>query len=116
MDDIITFIKLILKSKLQLFWIRDYLSILKEPHILVEIFNLNVSHINRIDIVGGGYSQCTLWFPIKLICVMNNGNIFEYVSNSGYIHCRKDNIAILKKEITTKLDESFKKFFTSNFI
>lgn len=99
-----------------MFWIRDSLSVLKKTHIFVEIFNLNVSHINRIDIVVGGYSQCTLWFPIMLICVMNNGNIFEYVSNSGYIHCRKDNIAILKKEIITKLDESFKKNFTSNFI
>ena len=47
---------------------------------------------------------------------MNNGNIFEYVSNSGYIHCRKNNIAILKREIITKLDESFKNIFTSNFI
>ena len=41
---------------------------------MVEIFSLNVSHVNWIDIVeGGDYGQGAFWFPIKLMYAMDDG-------------------------------------------
>ena len=85
--------------------IRDYISVFTiETSMLIEYFNLNVNNINQIDIVVGGYhSQDLFRFPMKLIYVMGNGEIFERVTNIGYIPCRKYYCSIFKNTIIIKV-------------
>lgn len=77
--------------------------------MLIEIFNLNVNHNNRIGlVVGGNHSEGAVRFPMKLIYRVINGNIFERASNYGRIYCWKDNRNILKNTRIMKCGESFK--------
>ena len=68
------------------------------------------SNIHWIDtVIGGNHGRGVLRFPMKLIYVMDNCNIFERVINVGYIYYWKDYNTVLKSTIIIKLGESSKK-------
>ena len=50
---------------------------------------------------------------MMLIYVMDDKEIIEREVHVGYINCRRDNSAILKNTIITKLGESFNKLLYS---
>ena len=69
---------IIWKKKVNLnifFWVRDTVAIFKkETQLLIESSDINISNINRIDIVvGGDHGQRAFRFPMKLLYIMNNG-------------------------------------------
>ena len=57
-----------------LFWIRDIVAVFKkDTQLLIEFGGMNLSNINRIDIVvGGDHGQGAFLFPIKILYIMNN--------------------------------------------
>lgn len=57
----------------------------KETNIRIEIFNLNVSHIYRIDsIVGGDHGQDKFQFSIKFNYVVDDGG--NWTDNKYWLH------------------------------
>ena len=79
------------KLELILYWVRDYVAIFKKESIL--LINLNqliVNEISRIDIIIGGYhGQGTFRFPIKLFFVVKSEKIVEHISSIVCILCKK---------------------------
>ena len=68
---------------------------------------MDISDINRIDIVvGGGHGQGVFRFPMKILYIINNGNIHESIQPVGYILSKKDNGIILKNTIFKDLGDS----------
>ena len=68
--------------------------------MLIESGDIDISNINRIDIVvGGDHGQGAFRFPMKILCIMNNSNRHESIQPVGYILCKKDNGIILKNII-----------------
>ena len=106
------------KPGLPLFWIRDSMSIFKKATIfLINSFKVDVNNIDKIKIVvGRDHGQGVFLFPMKLIYVMDDEEIFERITNIDYIRYRKDNGTILKKIIVTKLWRIIQKNKTSFFI
>ena len=98
---------------LNLFWIRDTVAIFKkEISILIDLFKVNINNMDRIDIVvGGDHGQDVFRFPMKLICIMDDEEMFEREVHVSYVYCRKDNGMICKNIIIMKLGESFKKYY-----
>ena len=82
-----------------LFWVRDAVAVFKkETQLLIESGEIDISNINRIDIVvGGDHSQGVFRFPMKILYIMNNNTRHESIQLVGYILCKKDNGIILKK-------------------
>ena len=97
-------------SKLEhiLFWVRDTVAIFKkETQLLIECGDMNISNINRIDIVvGGDHGQGAFRFPMEILYIMNNGNRHESIQPMGYILCKKDNGIILKNTIIKYFGDS----------
>ena len=80
--------------------------------MLIDSFKLNINNIHRIDIVVGGYhDQDVVRFPMKLVYIIDDGNIFERITNRGYIYCRNDNDKIRWNTIKMKLGDSLKKCY-----
>ena len=72
--------------------------------MLIESSDIDISDINRIDIVvGGDRGQGAFRFPLKILYIMNNGNIHESIQPVGYILCKKNNGIILKNTIIKDL-------------
>ena len=58
----------------------------KETQLLIESSDINISNINRIDIVvGDDHGQGAFRFPIKILYIMNNGTRHESIQPVGYI-------------------------------
>ena len=54
--------------------------------MLIESGDIDISDINRIDIViGGDHGQGVFRFPLKILYIMNNGNRHEGIQPLGYI-------------------------------
>ena len=83
------------------FWVRDTVAVFKkEAQLLIESGDIDISNINRMNIVfGGDHDQGTFRFPMKILYIMNNGNRHESIQPVGYILCKKDNGIILKNII-----------------
>ena len=86
------------KPKIILFWIRDAVDIFKkETQLIIDSGGIDIYKINRIDVVvGSNYGQGLLWFPIKVLYIMNNGKRHEKIYPMSYILCKKNNGIILK--------------------
>ena len=79
----------------------------KETQLLIESGDINLSDIDRIDIVvGGDHGQGAFRFPIKNLYIMNNEKRHERIRPVGYILCKKDNRLILKNTIIKELGDS----------
>ena len=91
-----------------LFWVRDAVAVFKkETQLLIESGEIDISNINRIDIVvGGDHSQGVFRFPMKILYIMNNGTRRKSIQPVGYILCKKDNGIILKNTIIKDLGDS----------
>ena len=91
-----------------LFWVRDTVAVFKkETQLLIESGDTDISNINRTDIVvSGDHCQGAFRFPMKILYIMNNGNIHESIQLMGYILCNKDNGIILKNTIIKDLGDS----------
>ena len=91
-----------------LFWVRDIIAVFKkETHLLIESSDIDISNINRIDIiVGGDHGQEAFRFPMKIFYIMNNGIRHESIQPVGYIFCKKANGIILKNTIIKDLSDS----------
>ena len=76
-----------------LFWIRDNVAVFKKgTQLVIESGDINLSDINRIDIVVGGYyGQGAFRFPMKILHIINNGKRHESIQPVGYRLCKKDN-------------------------
>ena len=75
--------------------------------MLIESGDIDISDINRIDIiVGGDHGQGAFRFPMKILFILNNGNRHESIQPGGYILCQKDQGIILKNTIIKDLGES----------
>ena len=81
-----------------LFWVRDTVAIFKkETQLLIESGDINLSDIDRIDIVvGGDYGQGAFRFPMKILHIMNNGKRHESIQPVGYMLFKIDNGMIIK--------------------
>ena len=54
--------------------------------MLIESGDIDISNINRIDIVvGDDHSQGEFRFSMKILYIMNNGNRHESIQPVGYI-------------------------------
>ena len=63
--------------------------------------------MNRIDIVvGDDYGQGAFRFPMKILYIMNNGNIYKSIQPMDYILCKKNNEIMLKNTIIKDLGDS----------
>ena len=90
-----------------LFWIRDS----KETQLVIESGDIDLSDIDRIDIVvGGDHGQGAFRFPMKILYIMNNEKRYESIQPVGYILCKKDNGLILKNTTIKELSDSIKLF------
>ena len=96
------------KAEHILFWIHDSVAVFKkETQLLIESGDINLSDIDRIDIVtGGDHGQGSFRFLIKKMEIMNNEKIHENIQPVGYILCKKDNGLILKNIIIKDLGDS----------
>ena len=99
------------KPELFLCWMHDSVTIFKKDNnMLMDYFKVNIDNIDRINIIiGGEYGQGAFLFPIKLIYIMDDEEIFEREVYVDCIYCRKDNDTIFKNAIIMRLRESFKK-------
>ena len=86
------------KSELIPFWVRDTLAVFKkETQLLINFDQIDISDINRIDIVvSGDHGQGVFRFSIKILYIMNSGKRYESIQPVGYILSKKDNGVILK--------------------
>ena len=93
-----------------LFWVRDTVAVFKkETQLLIESGDIDLSDIDRIDIVvGGDHGQGAFRFPMKILYIMNNEKRYESIQPVGYILCKKDNGLILKNTIIKELGDSIK--------
>ena len=91
-----------------LFWIRDYVAVFKkETQLLIESSDINLSDIDRINIiVGGDHGQGEFRFPMKILHIMNNEKRHESIQPTDYILCKKNNVLILKSTIIKELGDS----------
>ena len=73
-------------------WIRDAVAVFKKKtQLLIESSDINLSDIDRIDIVvGGDHGQGTFRFPMKILYILNNEKIYESIQHVGYILHKKD--------------------------
>ena len=80
------------ESEYILLWVCDTVDIFKkETQLLLESGVIDVYNINRMDIVvGGDYGQEAFRFPIRILCIMNNGNRHESIQSVGYILCKEN--------------------------
>ena len=79
---------------------------------MIDSFKEDVNNFDRINIVvGRDYGKGIYRFHTKLMYVIDDEEIFERITNIGYIYCRKDNRTILKNTIITKFEESFKNHY-----
>ena len=77
--------------------------------MLIESSVIDISDINRIDIVvGGDHGQGAFRFPIEMLYIMNNGDRHENIQPMGYILYMKYNGIILKNTIIKDLGDSIK--------
>ena len=61
--------------------------------MLIESGDIDISTIDRIDIVvGGDHGQGVFRFPMKILYIMNNETRHESIQTVGYILCKKDNM------------------------
>ena len=62
-----------------LFWIRDIVAIFKkETQLLIESGDMDICNINKLDIVvGGDHGHGAFRCPMKILYIMNNGNIHD---------------------------------------
>ena len=69
------------KPESNLFWIRDSVAVFKkETQLLIESGDINLSDIDRIDIVvGGDHGQGEFRFPLKILYIMNNEKRHESI-------------------------------------
>ena len=93
-----------------LFWIRDTVAVFKkETQLLIESGDVNLSDIDRIDImVGNDHGQGAFRFPMKILYIMNNEKRHESIQPVGYILCKKDNGLILINTINQDICDSIK--------
>ena len=91
-------------------WICDTVAIFKkETQFLIESGDIDISNINRIDIVvGGDHSPGAFRFSMKILYIMNNGTRHESIQPVCYIFCKEDNGIILKNTIIKDLGDSIK--------
>ena len=77
--------------------------------MLIESGDIDISNINRIDIVvGGDHGQGVFRIPMKILYIMNNGTRHESIQPVCYILCKEDNGIILKNTIIKDLGDSIK--------
>ena len=75
--------------------------------MLIDSCDIDISNIDRIDIVvGGDHGQGVFRFPMKILYIMNNEKRHESIQTVGYILCKKDNGIILKIIIIKDLGDS----------
>ena len=88
------------KPEVILFWVRDTVAIFKiETQLSIDSDQIDISDINRIDIVvGGDHGQGSFRFPMKILYIMNSGKRHESIQPMDYILCKKDNERILKTQ------------------
>ena len=74
-----------------LFWVRDTVAVFKkETQLLIESGDIDLSDIDRIDIVvGGDHGQGAFRFPMKILYIMNNEKRYESIQPVGYILYKK---------------------------
>ena len=78
----------------------------KETDIFIYHFTVNINKVHWINIVVGGcHGQGTFRVPTKLIYVMHDVKICEYVVHVDYMYCKKINGTILKYTLIMKLWE-----------
>ena len=96
------------KPKDFLFWICDAVAAFKkETQLLFESSYMNLSDIDRIDVVvGGDHGQGSFRFLMKILYIMNNEERHESIQPVGCILCKKDNGLILKNTIIKDLGDS----------
>ena len=79
----------------------------KETQLSIESGDTDIYNVDRTDIVvGGDHGQGSFRFPMKILYIMNNGNIHESIQPVGYILCKKVNGIILKNIMIKDLGES----------
>ena len=72
----------------------------------IESGDIDIYNVDRTDIVvGGDHGQGSFRFPMKILYIMNNGNIHESIQPVGYILCKKDNRIILNNTIIKDLGD-----------
>ena len=74
-----------------LFWMCDTVAVFKkETQLLIKSGDIDISNINRIDIViGGGHGQGAFRFPMKILYIKNNGTRNESVQPVITYYARK---------------------------
>ena len=77
--------------------------------MLIESGDIDISNINRIDIVvGGDHGQWAFRFPMKILYIMNNVNRHESIQPVDCILCKNDNGIILRNTIIKDIGDSIK--------
>ena len=96
------------KPEVILFWVRDTVAIFKiETQLLIDSDQIDISDINRINIVvGGDHGQGAFRYSMKILYIMNSGKIYESIQPVDYILCQKDSGMILKNTIIKDLGDS----------
>ena len=81
----------------------------KETQSLIESGAIDISNINRIDIVvGGDHGQGVFRFLMNILYIMNDDTRHDSIQHMGYILCKKDNGIIFKNTIIKDLGDSIK--------
>ena len=80
-----------------LFWIRDTIAVFKkETQLLTKSGDINLSNIDRTDIVvAGDHGHGAFQFPIKILFIINNEKRHESIQSIGYMLYKKDYRLIL---------------------
>ena len=98
------------KPELIIFWVRDIVAVYKrETQLIIESGDIDISEINRIDIVvGGDHGRGSFRVPMKILHIKNNGKRYESIPSVGCILCKQGNGIILKKTIIKDVGYYFK--------